>query len=139
MAPTSEASSQAVVHEFYACIGRGDFGSALELMDETAVLEFFGPSAIPLSGRYGGRDEIKGFFERIGDALTIEKFEVQDFIVDGDKVAVTGRERSTVRNTGRTFDVPWVQIFDVAGGRITLLRDYFETASLLQAFTDNKK
>lgn len=137
MSATHVKTSEAVVKEFYQCVGVGKFSEALNLMSASAVVEFFGPSEIPIAGRYRGHEEIRIFFDQIGANLQIEEFQVHEFIVQSEKVAVIGRERSTVLRTGNTFDVPWVQVFDVSNGKITRLRDYFETASLLQAFKDD--
>lgn len=134
MSTNKKSTSLSVVEAFYESIGSEGFGKALTHMSESAVLEFFGPSEVPIAGRYSGHDEIRTFFERIGENLQVEEFEVNEFIVSASQVAVIGRERSTVIKTGRTFDVPWVQVFDVAGGKIVRLRDYFETASMADAF-----
>lgn len=129
--------SKAVVTRFHERIGEGDISGALSLMDASAVIEFYGPSEIPIAGRYCGYQELRKFFNQLSENLEIQEFQVHEVIAESEKVVVSGHERSTVLQTGRTFEVPWVQIFEVHEGKITRLRDYFETASVLQAFAQD--
>lgn len=125
-----------LIRQFYSLAGSGRFGEALEFFAEAAVIEFFGPASNPLSGRHEGREGIQRFFGLIGDTFEVQLFEPQEFIDAGDTVVVLGRERSTVKRTGRTFDVPWIQVWRCAGNRIVKLTDFFETGTMAEAIVN---
>ena len=126
--------SLTLIRTFYDHVAGGEFASALDMFAEDAEVVFTGPASIPLSGSYCGRGEIERFFGIIGNAFEVEIFQPLEFIDDGTQVAVIGREKSVVRATGKTFDVNWVQVWTVEAGRITRLRDYFDTGTMALAF-----
>lgn len=130
----NKLSSVDIVKQFYTCASRGEFNKAIDLMSEDALLVFHGPTTLPLAGQFVGHEQIRGFFAMIGELIHVEEFSAQEFIGDGARVAVKGRERSTIRETGRSFDVSWVQIFTITNGRIEVLEDHFDTATMLEAF-----
>lgn len=126
--------SLALIQQFYGLAGSGRFGEALALFAEDARVQFHGPREIPLSGVYSGHAGIQKFFGFVGSQVQVELFEAREFIDGGDTVAVIGHERSTVKATGKRFDVPWVQVWRVRDGRITELSDFFDTGSMAPAF-----
>lgn len=123
-----------LIRDFYGRMARHDFKSALELFSDDAELEFFGPSVIPLSGAFRGREAVQRFFSTVGSTVATESFQPVEFIDGGNQVVVIGRERSTVLTTNRTFDVEWVQVWTVRGERISRLRNFFDTGSMALAF-----
>jgi len=123
-----------LVKQFHSLVGAGNFGDALALFADEASVIFHGPANNPLAGRYQGREAVAQFFAKVGQNFDIQQFEAQEFIDAGATIVVLGRERSKVKTTGRVFDVPWVQIWRTADGKITELTDFFDTGSMAEAF-----
>jgi len=59
---------------------------------------------------------------------------VDEIFCEGDRVAVTGRERSRVKATGRHYSMEWVHILQASGGRIQSMREYNDTSAMRDAF-----
>ncbi|TGN98705.1 nuclear transport factor 2 family protein [Burkholderia sp. USMB20] len=126
--------SLSIVKQFYECAAVGRFADALSLFAPDGEIVFPGPSSIPMAGRFQGSVQILSFFDTVAASLDVLQFAPERFIDGGESIAVAGRERSRVRATGLTFDVPWVQLWTVRENQIVNLADYFETDSMARAF-----
>ncbi len=127
-------SAVALIRQYYARASRNDFAGAMGLFADDADIAFVGPDTLPFSGTYRGREGIEQFHAQMAAALMVERFELRRFIDCGSRVVVIGRGRSTVRATGKTLDIGWVQVWRVNEGRITGLRNYFDTGAVAIAF-----
>ncbi|MNR25460.1 SnoaL-like domain protein [compost metagenome] len=126
--------SKEIVKRFYEYAGNGRFAEAAALFSPQAHISFYGPSSVPHSGEYHGADGLQKFFAIVGGTLEVQAFEPLEFIAEGDRVAVLGRERSRVKDNGREFSVQWVQVWTVEHQKIVRLRDYFDTGTMAEAF-----
>ncbi len=52
------------------------------------------------------REQVRQFFAEAMKAVQIDEFHVDDVLADGNKVVVLGRQRATVRQTGRDSGRP---------------------------------
>lgn len=89
---------------------------------------------IPFAGSFHGKDQVTQFFSKLEQSQDVVKFEPQTFIAEGDKVAVTGIARWTVKATGQTYDSPWVHIFTIRNGKIARFEMHSNTAAAEAAF-----
>jgi len=130
----AEQDNVRVVQDAYAAFQRGDIPGVLgSLSDDIDWWTPGTPGQIPYAGRLRGRDEVKGFFGRLAEAEEITHFEPREFIAQGDKVVVTGNYRGRTRTAGREYDLDWLHVFTVRGGRIAAFREYVDTAALAEA------
>ncbi|MEZ4674168.1 MAG: hypothetical protein R2932_08005 [Caldilineaceae bacterium] len=51
-----------------------------------------------------------------------------------DKVLSLGHERVLVRRTGKIFETDWAHLFTIQSGKIVKLREYYDTATMAEAF-----
>lgn len=123
------------VQETFARFGRGDVPAILEMLDETVLIEFYGPPVIPYAGTYNTKREARKFFETVLSSVDIHQFEPQEFIAQGDKVVVTGHLRLTARATGGTIESDFVHVITVRNGLWLRFRDFMNTAVAVAAFT----
>ena len=79
----------------------------------------------------------KSWVKNIERDLEILKFEVGEFICEGERVVVTGSETSRVLSTGRSYTMAWVHIFRIQNGRIAEFREYNDTAAMRAAFLES--
>jgi limonene-1,2-epoxide hydrolase len=100
-------SAEQVVKDFIAAIERKDLDAALEHMAEDAVYD-----NVPMAAVTGhdGVKQVLGPFLAGADAVEfrVDRFQMGD----------------------RWLELPVMGVFEVAGGRITLWRDYFDLATL---------
>jgi uncharacterized protein len=122
------------VRSHYDALARRDLEAALADIDDAAIWEFAGPSAIPFAGTWRGRSGVRDFLDAIRSTIEVREFKVERMIAQGDTVAVFGRERFLVKRTGKEWAVDWVQVHEVRDGRIIRFREYTDTAAIAAAY-----
>ena len=130
----STEENKRVVQSVFEAFGRGDIPGVLEHVAEDAKWDAPGPAVVPFYGRRGGRAGAAEFFTRLGSHVEFEKFEVDEFIAEGDSVVVTGSERGRVRANGKTYEMDWVLLFKVRGGKVVRFHCYDDTGAVAEAF-----
>lgn len=130
----TDKDNLAFIQDVYSKFGRGDVPGILDALSDDVDWHLLGPDELSLGRARKGKDEVLEFFVTIGEELDVEAFEPREFIAQGDKVVVVGRETMRVRSTGRAFDVEWVHIFALRDGKIARFREYTDTAAVLAAY-----
>lgn len=123
-----------VVMEGYQMFRNGDITHLLERCHDDAV--WIEPEAenVPFAGRYDGIAEIAGFFQALDLAVETVRFEPKDVVAEGDKVVVTGEGTWLCRQTGRSYDSPWVHVFTMRDGKVAKFQSFQDTAAAERAF-----
>ena len=88
---------------------------------------------IPLVSGWGPPD--LGELEKLGAAIEMGPLDMQEWICDGNNVAVRGEEGSLVHATQKRYHmrfVHWLTVND--DGRITNMREFNDTAAMGEAF-----
>jgi ketosteroid isomerase-like protein len=80
------------------------------------------------------REEVAIYFKELFEKVQPERMETLEFTAQDDRVVVEGRNRGTVRSTGRTYEHDWVMVFTLRRGKIARLRHYYDTADIVVAF-----
>lgn len=122
----------------YASFGRGDLDAVIEVLADEIVWELVGPKTIPYFDRYAGKDGVRQFFARLFESEEILEFEPIEWVGNGDKVVVLGREKCRSRKTGREFKAQWAHIFEAKNGKLVSWTEIIDTAPIVQAFVDMK-
>jgi uncharacterized protein len=130
----SEEENKRVVQAVFEAFGRGDVHGLLAMVTEDAEWAAPGPETVPYFGERRGREGALEFFKNLGTEVEFESFEPGEFIAEGDKVVVLGRERGRVRRTGKTFDNAWALVFTIREGKVAGFRCYENTAAIAEAF-----
>ncbi len=129
------SSSSDTVRAFYDFFLTGKIEEAVEhSLAEDFVLTNPLPESIAFGGRYEGAAGFLEYVGQIAELIQIEEFELDEVLCDGDRVIVTGRERSLVKATGRHYSMEWVHILQASGGRVQSMREYNDTAAMRDAF-----
>ena len=128
------SQTKQVVMQAYQCYQAHDIKGILSLTDEK--IEWIGPDSdtLPFAGQFHGKDQVAQFFSMLEQAQDVIEFAPQNFIAEGDKVAVTGNSRWAVKSTGLTYDSPWVHIFTIRDGKITRFEQHSHTAAAEAAY-----
>jgi uncharacterized protein len=122
-----------ILKDGYAAYGRGDLESVLALVAED--VEWMIPGAgLPVAGTYRGRDGVASFFQKLAAEFEVLEFQPREFLGDGDRVLVTGWERSKVRATNRTVELDWIMSFTLRGGKIARFREFTDTKVIADAY-----
>ena len=134
----NEQENVQVVQKLFAAFGQANIPSALDILAEDvdwqSPVRRSPPSEISWAKPRHGRAEVAKFFRELSEKMQIELMETLEFTAQGDRVVVEGRNRGSVRSTGRTYEHDWVMVFTVRGGKIVTHRHYYDTADILVAF-----
>ena len=131
----SEQANLRVVQNLYAAFGGGDMPGILATLDEEVDWLFNGrTSDVPFAGHYRGHEGMLRFFGTVGPLVEIHEFGPTEVHTFGDHVLALGHERVGVRATGKRFGTDWIHFFTVRDGKIVRLREYYDTATMAEAF-----
>jgi ketosteroid isomerase-like protein len=131
----STEDNKRVVRRVFEKFGSGDVPGLLEMISEDAEWAAPGPEVVPYFGERKGREGALEFFKNLGFDVEFELFEPGEFIAEGDRVVVLGRERGRVRRTGKVFENRWALVFTVRGGMVAGFRIYENNAAVAEAFS----
>ena len=82
------------------------------------------------------REDIAEFFKELRNKVITEKFEFIDFIAQGNKVVVEGKNRGTIISTGKVYEHDWVMVFELRDKKIIKYQHYYDTNDLVKYFHD---
>ena len=131
MSPTNVS----VIEGMYEAFGRGDLPAVIDALADDVDWFFPGPPAIPFAGRRQGKEAVQQFLLTLVQTMVFEQFEPREFVEAGNQVVTLGRERAKVGATGKRFESDWAHVFDFAGGKIQRVREFYDTATMVEAFT----
>ena len=135
MSAITEEANEAAVRAFYGRVLGGDAEGAMrECLASDFVWENPLPQPIPFAGAFRGAAGAARYLDLIFANLQIEQFEIDDVLVKGPTVVVLGHETALVKATNRRYQQQWVHMVQVADGRLTQIREYNDSAAMLQAF-----
>jgi ketosteroid isomerase-like protein len=131
------SDNKQLIRQVYDAYSRGDIETVLQNMADD--VEWNAPGGAPFSGHRHGRDQMRAFFQEMRQAIEVQQFDIDDLIADGDKVAVLGRQRATVRETGRHFETQWVHVYTLRGGKIVHGQAFTDTHAVASAFGESTR
>jgi uncharacterized protein len=101
-------SNLELIQSGYEAFGRGDIPAVLEIFADD--IEWNVTEVLPQGGHLRGKDDVGGFFQRLGSIWEGLNLEVEDFVASGDRVCVIGKGTGTVdgTQTGYGFVHAWV-------------------------------
>ena len=86
---------------------------------------------VPFAGPRRGTEAVRLFFDELAEADELEAFEVNDeFIAQGDKVVARGADRGRVKATGRVWEMKFVHVWTVHGGKLQQVDIFYDTAAI---------
>ena len=130
----SEAANLEATQQLFTAFAAQDFDTALQWVDDSVVIEFYGPETIPYAGIYHGKDGCRRFFETVHRSVEIHQFEPESMVAKDDQVFVTGHLRLTAKVTARTFESDFAHVITLRDGRWVRFRDFMNTAVAVAAF-----
>jgi len=135
---TKEEENVQVVQQNFAAFGQGNIQGALDTIAEdvdwqSPVTRTRSEEISWARPRYN-REQVAAFFKELSEKMQIEQMETLGFTAQGERVVVEGRNRGTVKSTGRTYEHDWVMVFTLHEGKIVRHRHYYDTADIVAAF-----
>jgi ketosteroid isomerase-like protein len=124
-----------LVKTVYDCFFRGDTEGLLAHHTDDIDWEVYGPAALPTAGPRHGKEEVQGFFGQVNDLLQFDKFEVQQYIAQGNSVVSLGEYNGKSKTTGKNFDSHFAHVVTIRDGKVCKFREFTDTAVALEAMT----
>ena len=131
----NEQATLEVVQGLYGAFGRGDMPGILALLAEDVDWHFNGRTQdVPFAGHWHGHREMVDFFGTVARTCDVLEFGPDEIIPMGEHVLSLGHERVRVKATGREFASNWAHLFTINEGKVTRLREFYDTAAIAEAF-----
>jgi ketosteroid isomerase-like protein len=92
------------------------------------------PDENPLAGTFRGKEEVLGWFGKLGEHVDFSTFEPRDFIAQDDKVVSLVRVEATVRSTGRSMVQDEAHVWTFRDGKVVRFQIYLDTAAAAAAY-----
>jgi ketosteroid isomerase-like protein len=97
------------------------------LADGVPAIEFAKPGST--------KDDVRRYFEKLGEDWAMNHFVVDRFVAEGDDVVAMSRVSWTNRHTGKTAESLKVDMIRYEGDRIVEVTEFYDTAAALAAAT----
>lgn len=142
----NETTTRDVVMRWLDALAAGEFDTALACLDENihwvnspgkdgTTGGVPGLSAIvPWFGDFRTKAEVMATFGPYAAAQETLEYERLNVMFKDDQALVLVREKARVKATGQIYEIEFVQRYQVANGKIVLLRAYLDTCRMVAAF-----
>jgi uncharacterized protein len=123
------------VQSLYAAFGRGEIATIIKGLAAEVDWHCVGRQTdFPTFGPRRGQGEVDEFFKTVGANLDFSEFSPREFYAVDEKVFVLGQYAMTIRKTGRKMVSDWVHIFTIRNGKVTMFREFLDTAAAAEAY-----
>jgi len=122
-----------LVKRLYDAMARGDMVAVLALMSDDVTVVVPGPAGLGAGGTWHGHEGVQQCFRKLRELQRNERLEIEDFVAEADRVVVLLHVAATVLSTGKMFESDIIHFFTVKDGKIVSLRDFFDTAAVVEA------
>lgn len=126
--------SRQTIEAYYRSLAARDRPGLLALLSEDIKIACYGPPGLlPWVGEFAGHTGFEAFFAVLAEHVEIVNVERLSVIADEHKVAVQCVGTWRIKANGRQVDGHMVNVFGVAGDRITRYEVYADTAAFAAA------
>ncbi|MCT3924052.1 nuclear transport factor 2 family protein [Elizabethkingia anophelis] len=123
-----------VVNKMFVAFSKGNMEDLKKTVAENSEWVYEGPSEIPYTGIYNGKNGVVQFISNIINNVDILDFKVNTIFNHDDFVIVTGFEKQKIKKNGKILEQKWVQIYTVENGVINRMEEYANTAHAKDLF-----
>lgn len=132
--PVRTMNALQMVRALYEALGRDTQTLLLETLDEAVTWELYAPAVVPFAGARRGRAGVRDFFRSLQVSVEGLRLSMDELVAQGDCVVAVGRISGKARSTGRVFDSPTSQIWNLHEGRVARWRGFLDSAAVAAAF-----
>jgi ketosteroid isomerase-like protein len=124
-----------IIKGMYEAFGRGDIAAVLNSLADDIEWVTPGPSTIPYAGRYRGRAEVAGHFQKLAENTELDPFTIERYVEQDDVVVVLGSYTGRSKGLQKPFRSKWAMVFTLSGGKVTRFEEHMDTAAIASAYT----
>lgn len=137
LAPKLMAQKNSALEQLKAIHAAPVYSAALKasgiMADDVEWWVMGDPEVLPWAGTWRGIDGVNEFFARLNAEMRYDRFELEDYVADGNDVVAIISAGGTARKTGRRFDSGVIRIYTLEDGLIVRVRNYYDTHAYAQA------
>ena len=124
-----------LVQSLYAAFGRGEIAPIIAALAPDVDWTVTGRRKdYPLLGNWKGPAGVQDFFKSVAEMQDFAAFAPREFCGVDDKVFVLGHYEAKIRKTGRFASSDWVHVFTIRNGKVTVFREFTDTAQFAEAY-----
>jgi ketosteroid isomerase-like protein len=113
----------------------GNWQPLLDHLAENVVFKVTIPEGTPISGEFRGKPAVIEHFERLPGLLEFEQERPMDFLGEGDRVVVLGRETMVIKRNGRTITgSEYADVLDFRDGQIVWFLVIQDLSAVVDAY-----
>jgi uncharacterized protein len=132
----NEQDNIALIKKMYDAFARGDIKTITDNLAEDVEWIAEGPSTVAYFGKMQGPAEVESkFFGGLGGTQEDQKLTPEDFVAQGDGVAMFGRYSAKVTATGKRFDAQLAHFFRIRNGKVSKFINVGDTAAVAEAYS----
>ncbi|MEV8565896.1 nuclear transport factor 2 family protein [Streptomyces sp. NPDC051322] len=132
-----------VAQRWFDALGSGDFETALATLDDN--VEWINYAPVPgynddmkWIGTVRGPAAVLGTLQVFTGAVDVKSEKLVNLVVEGEQAAGIIHEVSVVKETGREFDIEFIQWLTVRNGKIVRWKSYTDPSEIIRAIRDDK-
>ena len=114
------------------------YGADTSVFSEEGKLINLLPDPIPFGGIYVGPSGADDYVRLIQSNIRLDYLKAHEVISEKDRVIVIGSERGYFLRNGQPYEMDWVHVNRVIDGEIVEMREYNDTATMLEAYNKPK-
>lgn len=123
-----------IVQQLYADFGTGNIQGLLDGLADNIEWTDPGHLADLYIGKRKGKAAVMDFFQKLGQYLSVSKFDIYDFFPSGSKVAVSGHIAGKVNSNGASYATDWAMTWEINdAGKVVRHQLYLDTTPLAKA------
>ena len=123
----SKKDPRIVVERFLSLLADGSKEDIVSCFTDDGAIDMAGNDDFPWKGLWKGRKELEEYFTVMPAALEMIDHQVTSFIVEDNRVAVTGTEHGRSRISGKDYHAKWAWIFYIHDDSIEFWDAYEDT------------
>lgn len=89
--------------------------------------------ALPGQTHITSKEDVGTYLKGLGEAMVLNRFRFDDFVVDGGTVLAIGDVSWTVKATGKRIDSPMVAVWRFKNGKAIAYGEFFDSAQAAAA------
>ncbi len=124
-----------IVAEIYANFGRGNVPGIVDTFADDIRFVHAGGSMIPYAKERHGKAAAAAFFADLAGSVDISRFEVREYVEQGNSVVALGHWAGRARSTGKSFATDWAMLWAFDGTKVKFYQGFEDTFAVGQAFS----
>jgi ketosteroid isomerase-like protein len=114
----------------YDAFARQDIEGVMAAFDDS--IDWDVPDSVPWGGHYRGKEEVGGFFAKLGEYVDELNVEPQEYIDAGDKVIATGRHHGNIG--GDPYETRFAMVWTMEGGKAVAFKEYSDMTPMARLY-----